>query len=82
MENSKNIKKIILRFFDLDVDNENNLKLDSLDRELLFQNLNIELDDKYNIIRISKKKIETKENFFIYYLKLPLQIIYIHFTQY
>jgi len=82
METSQNIRTLILRFFPSDFDNENVLKLDSLNRELLFQNItNIDLEEKYNLIMLSKKKLEKKHNFFIYHSsKLPLSRIYIHLT--
>jgi hypothetical protein len=82
MDNHQNIKTLILRFFPSDFDNENILKLDSLNRELLFQNiLNIDLEEKYNIIIKTKNKLEQKYNFFIYNSsKFPFGRTYIHLT--
>ena len=82
MDNNQNSRTLILRFFPSDFDNQNLLKLDSLDRELLFQNImNIDLEEKYIIIRTSKKNIEKKQNFFIYNSqKLSLYRIYVHLT--
>ena len=67
--------KYIFRFYEKDFI-EKNLKIESLDRELIINNIELNINNKYDIINYIKRNYI--KNFFNYVLEN--KYIYIHLT--
>lgn len=71
------VNKKVLRFFKTDLDKDNKIILDSINRELILNSLSLNNDIIYILYNTINNNLNNKKNFFIF---KDIEPLYIHIT--